>query len=63
VDERVARVWGALAAACLDRGMSTRRQTMDLLIAATAQVLGAALVTYDRDLAAISDLVDLRILG
>ena len=42
--------------------MSARRQAMDLLIAATAQVLGATLVTYDRDLSAIADLVDLRIL-
>lgn len=57
----VAREWGRLAAAVTHRGAQPRRRTMDLLIAATANVHGVPLVTEDvGDLEVIKDLVDVR---
>ncbi|HWH12667.1 MAG TPA: PIN domain-containing protein [Solirubrobacteraceae bacterium] len=61
VDAPVAREWGRLAAAVTDRGGKSRRRAMDLVIAATANVHGVALLTADTaDLAIIRDLVDVR---
>lgn len=63
VDAMVARAWGGLAASCISRGLSPRRRTMDLFIAATAHVLGATLLTYDHDMRVVGDLIDVRVLG
>jgi hypothetical protein len=58
VDAAVAREWARLAAAVTDRGGQPRRRTFDLVIAATANVHGAALLTADSgDFAIIEDLV------
>ena len=54
----VAREWGRLAAAVVGRGGQPRRRAMDLVIAATANVHGVALLTTDTaDFAIIDDLV------
>ena len=59
VDAAVAREWGRLAAALTDRGGQPRRRAMDLAIAATANVAGVPLLTYNAaDFALIDDLVD-----
>lgn len=63
VDRRIARAWGALSSACVDRGVSPRRRVMDLWIAATALVLDVPLLTLDRGLGALDDIVDLRVLA
>jgi len=47
VDAYVAREWGALAALVAERGAQPRRRQADLLIAATARVHGAVLLTYN----------------
>jgi len=61
VDADVAREWGRLAAAVAQRGGAPRRRAMDLVIAATANVHGVALLTRDdADLRIIDDLVDVR---
>lgn len=61
VDSAVAREWGRLAAAVAERGGQPRRRTVDLVIAATANVHGVPLLTADTaDLAIIDDLVDAR---
>jgi toxin FitB len=61
MDAAVAREWGRLAAAVAERGGRPRRRTMDLVIAATANVHGVALLTADKaDLAIIDDLVEVR---
>jgi len=61
LDAAVAREWGRLAAAVVERGGQPRRRAVDLVIAATANVHGVALLTADTaDLAIIDDLVDLR---
>jgi predicted nucleic acid-binding protein len=61
VDAAVAREWGRLAAAVTQRGGKPRRRAMDLVIAATANVHDAALLTADAaDLAIIDDLVSVR---
>ena len=58
VDAAVAREWGRLAAAVAERGGQPRRRTVDLVIAATANVHGVPLLTADTaDLAIIDDLV------
>lgn len=58
VDAPVAREWGRLAAAVVDRGGQPRRRAMDLVVAATANVQGLPLLTADAaDLAIIDDLV------
>jgi predicted nucleic acid-binding protein len=59
VDTAVAREWGRLAAAVAERGGEPRRRTVDLVIAATANVHGVPLLTADTaDLAIIDDLVN-----
>lgn len=61
VDAAVAREWGRLAASVAERGGRPRRRTMDLAIAATANVAGVPLLTHNVvDLQVISDLVDAR---
>jgi predicted nucleic acid-binding protein len=61
VDAGVAREWGRLAAAVAERGGQPRRRSMDLVIAATANAHGVALLTADvADLAIIDDLVTVR---
>lgn len=60
VDAAIAREWGRLAAAIVERGGQPRRRAMDLVIAATANVNEVALLTADfADLEIISDLVEL----
>ena len=55
----VAREWGRLAAAVVERGGQPRRCAMDLAIAATANVAGVPLLTHNAsDFAIIDDLVD-----
>jgi len=59
VNAAVAREWGRLAAAVRRRAANPRRRSADLVIAATANVHGARLLTHDTaDLAVIADLVD-----
>lgn len=61
VDAAVAREWGRLAAAIVERGGRPRRRAMDLAIAATANVAGVALLTRNAaDFDLIADLVDVR---
>lgn len=57
----VAREWGRLSAAVRNRGGQPRRRSIDLAIAATANVHGVPLLTHNaRDFHIISDLVDVR---
>ena len=59
VDARVAREWGALAALVAARGAQPRRRQVDLLIAATAKVHSAVLLTHNvADFAQVMDLVE-----
>ena len=61
VDAAVAREWGRLAAAVSDRGGQPRSRTVDLVIAATANVHGVPLLTADTaDLAIVADLVNVQ---
>ena len=61
VDAAVAREWGRLAAAVVERGGQPRRRAMDLAIAATANVAGVPLMTHNvSDFELIADLVDVR---
>jgi toxin FitB len=61
IDASVAREWGRLAAAIVERGGQPRRRAMDLAIAATANVAGVPLFTLNAaDFGLISDLVDVR---
>jgi toxin FitB len=61
VDAAVAREWGRLAAAVVNRGGKPRRRALDLLIAATANVHSVPLLTRNaKDFALISDLVKAR---
>jgi hypothetical protein len=61
VDAAVAREWGRLSAAVAERGGQPRRRAIDLVIAATANVLGVALLTADTaDMAIIQDLVEVQ---
>jgi predicted nucleic acid-binding protein len=58
IDAAVAREWGRLAAAISERGGQPRRRAVDLVIAATANVVGVPLVTHDgADFKLIDDLV------
>jgi predicted nucleic acid-binding protein len=64
IDAPVAREWGRLAAAVAERGGRPRRRTMDLVIAATANVAGVPLLTHDdADFKIIADLVSLGAAG
>jgi predicted nucleic acid-binding protein len=57
----IAREWGRLAAAVSARGGQPRKRTMDLAIAATANVHKVPLLTENiGDFEIISDLVDAR---
>jgi predicted nucleic acid-binding protein len=61
VDASVAREWGRLAAAVAERGGHPRRRTVDLVIAATANVHRVPVLTADTaDLAIIDDLVNIQ---
>jgi hypothetical protein len=61
VDAAVAREWGRLAAAVVNRGGNPRRRAPDLLIAATANVHNVPLLTKNaKDFALIADLVEAR---
>lgn len=61
VDAAVAREWGRLAAAVVNRGGNPRRRALDLLIAATANVHNVPLLTKNaQDFALIADLVEAR---
>jgi toxin FitB len=61
VDAAVAREWGRLAAAVVNRGGNPRRRALDLLIAATANVHNVPLLTRNaQDFALIADLVEAR---
>jgi toxin FitB len=58
IDAAVAREWGRLATAVAERGGRPPRRTMGLVIAATANVAGVALLTHnDADFRIIADLV------
>lgn len=60
-DAAVARECGRLHAAVAQRGGKPRRRALDLAIAATANVHGVPLFTYDAgDFSIIDDLVDVR---
>jgi predicted nucleic acid-binding protein len=62
IDDAVAREWGRLAAAVLERGGRPRRRAADLAIAATANVAGVPLMTDNKaDFKLIEDLVDVRV--
>jgi predicted nucleic acid-binding protein len=64
IDAAVAREWGRLAAAVQERGGQPRRRATDLVIAATANVAGVPLLTYNEaDFRVIEDLVDARAPG
>ena len=61
IDAPVAREWGRLAAAIVERGGQPRRRAMDLAIAATANASGVPLLTHNTaDFQLIEDLVDVR---
>jgi predicted nucleic acid-binding protein len=60
-DAAAARECGRLHAAVAQRGGKPRRRTLDLAIAATANVHGVPLLTYnDKDFQIIGDLVDIQ---
>lgn len=62
VDEQVATSYGRLAAAVVEAGRQPRRRAMDLLIAATAHVHGAALYTRNPDdFAGLEQFIDVRV--
>ena len=61
ITAEVAREWGRLAAAVSTRGGQPRKRTMDLAIAATANVHKVPLLTENvHDFQIISELVDVR---
>jgi predicted nucleic acid-binding protein len=61
INVEIGREWGRLAAAVSTRGGQPRRRTMDLAIAATANVHRVPLLTENiGDFQIISDLVDAR---
>jgi toxin FitB len=61
VSADVAREWGRLAAAVSNRGGQPRRRSIDLALAATANVHGVPLLTHNvGDFQIISDLADVR---
>ena len=61
VTVEIAREWGRLSAAVRNRGGRPRRRSIDLVIAATANVHGVPLLTHNTaDFQMISDLTDAR---
>ena len=61
VTVEIAREWGRLSAAVRNRGGQPRRRSIDLVIAATANVHGVPLLTHNTaDFQIISDLTDAR---
>ncbi len=60
MDPSIAAAWGDLAALTAARGRQPRRRSMDLLIAATAQVHGLTLLTRDADLLWLAEVLDVR---
>jgi predicted nucleic acid-binding protein len=61
LDEPVGKVLGQLQAAVLQRGGNPRRRTADLVIAATAVVHEAVLLTNNyKDFKIVEDLVEVR---
>jgi predicted nucleic acid-binding protein len=61
VTVEVAREWGRLSAAVRNRGGQPRRRSIDLVIAATANIHGVPLLTHNTaDFQIISDLADVR---
>lgn len=57
----ISREWGHLSAAVRNRGGQPRHRTIDLAIAATANVHGVALLTHNLgDFLIIDDLVNVR---
>lgn len=64
IDAAVAREWGKLAAAVAERGRKPRRRSVDLAIAATANVHDAVLLTRDvKDFRVLEGLVDVRVIA
>jgi predicted nucleic acid-binding protein len=60
-DATVARECGRLHAAVANRGGKPRRRALDLAIAATANVHGVPLLTYNiKDFEIIADMIDVR---
>lgn len=60
-DAAAARECGRLHAAVTKRGGQPRRRSLDLAIAATANVHGVPLLTYDiKDFQIIADMLDVR---
>ena len=60
VDSTVAHEWGGLASLAAERGLQPRRRAFDLLIAATALAHDLVLLTRDRDLLWLADVMDVR---
>jgi len=61
ITAEIAREWGRLSAAVRNRGGQPRRRSIDLVIAATANVHGVPLLTHNTaDFQIISDLTDAR---
>jgi toxin FitB len=61
VTAEIAREWGRLSAAVRNRGGQPRRRSIDLVIAATANVHGVPLLTHNTaDFQIISDITDAR---
>lgn len=57
----IAREWGRLSAAVMNRGGQPRRRSVDLVIAATANAYGVPLLSHNiGDFTIIGDLVDVR---
>jgi len=63
VDSAIARAWGAPAGVAVERGLRPRRRAMDLVIAASAQVLDVPLLTLDEDLRPLAGVLDVRVLA
>lgn len=64
IDAAVAREWGKLAAAVAERGGKPRRRSVDLAIAATANVHRAVLLTRDiKDFRVLEGLIDVRVIA
>lgn len=63
IDAEVSREWGRLAAAVVARGGKARKRSVDLAIAATANVHGVPLLTHNtKDFRLLDGIVDVRAL-